>query len=134
MSVPNSQSVPTRLPQCPCICSPSLRLLSGSVLCVCAQLLSCTQPLQPHGMQPARLLCPWSFPSKSTGVGCHFLFQGVFPTQQSNPHLFITWIGRKILYHQAAWESCFCFVNKFICIIFFQILRISYISYLFFSL
>ena len=26
-------------------------------------------------------------PGKSTGVGCHFLFQGTFPTQGSNPGL-----------------------------------------------
>jgi len=26
---------------------------------------------QPHGLQPTRLLCPWGFPGKSTGVGCH---------------------------------------------------------------
>ena len=32
-----------------------------------------------------RLLCPWDFPGKSTGVGFHFLFQGIFPTQGSNP-------------------------------------------------
>ena len=30
---------------------------------------------RPHGPQPTRLLCPWDFPSKSTGVGCHFLLQ-----------------------------------------------------------
>ena len=36
---------------------------------------------------PSRLLCPWDFPGKKTGVGCHFLFQGIFPTQESNPHL-----------------------------------------------
>ena len=36
--------------------------------------------------QPTRLLCPWNFPGKNTGVGCHFLFQGIFPTQRSNPH------------------------------------------------
>ena len=28
---------------------------------------------------PARLLRPWDFPGKSTGVGCHFLLQGIFP-------------------------------------------------------
>ena len=33
---------------------------------------------------PARLLCPWDFPGKNTGVGCHFLLQGIFPTQGSN--------------------------------------------------
>ena len=31
--------------------------------------------LRPHGLQPTRLLCPWDFPGKSTGVGCHRLLQ-----------------------------------------------------------
>ena len=43
--------------------------------------------LRPHGLQPTRLLCPWAFPGKTTGVGCHFLLQGIFPTQGSNPGL-----------------------------------------------
>ena len=34
-----------------------------------------------------RLLQAWDFLSKSTGVGCHFLLQGIFPTQGSNPGL-----------------------------------------------
>ena len=33
------------------------------------------------------LLHPWDFPGKSTGVGCHFLLQGIFPTQGLNPGL-----------------------------------------------
>ena len=28
---------------------------------------------RPHGLQPTRLFCPWDFPGKSTGVGCHCL-------------------------------------------------------------
>jgi len=43
--------------------------------------------MQPHGLQSARLLCPWDFPGKNTGVGCHFLLQGIFLTQELNPHL-----------------------------------------------
>ena len=31
--------------------------------------------LWPHGLQPTRLLCPWDFPGKSTGVGCHCLLR-----------------------------------------------------------
>ena len=31
--------------------------------------------LQPCGLQPTRLLCPWDFPSKSTAVGCHYLLR-----------------------------------------------------------
>ena len=30
---------------------------------------------RPHGLQPTRLLHPWDFPGKSTGVGCHCLLQ-----------------------------------------------------------
>ena len=40
--------------------------------------------LWPHGLQPTRLVCPWHFPSTDTGVDCHFLLQGIFPTQGSN--------------------------------------------------
>ena len=29
----------------------------------------------PHGLQPSRLLRPWDFPGKSTGVGCHCLLR-----------------------------------------------------------
>ena len=41
-------------------------------------------------------------PSKNTGVGCHFLLQGIFPIQDSNPLTNISCgscIGRWILYH-----------------------------------
>ena len=32
-----------------------------------------SDPQRPHGLQPSRLLRPWDFPGKSTGVGCHCL-------------------------------------------------------------
>ena len=37
----------------------------------------------PHGLQPTRLLCPWDFPGKSTGVGCHRLLR---VTRESPPN------------------------------------------------
>ena len=43
--------------------------------------------LQPHGLYPTRLLCPWDSPVKNTGVGCHSLLQGIFQTQGSNRRL-----------------------------------------------
>ena len=43
--------------------------------------------LQPHELWLTRLLCPWDFPGKNTGVGCHFRLQGIFPTQGLNRHL-----------------------------------------------
>ena len=33
--------------------------------------------LRPHGLQPPRLLRPWDFPGKSTGVGCHCLLHPI---------------------------------------------------------
>ena len=39
--------------------------------------LSRVRLLWPHGLQPTRLLCPWDFPGKSTGVGYHCLLQGM---------------------------------------------------------
>ena len=55
-----------------------------------------SDPLQFHGLQPTRLLCPWNSPGKNTGVGSHSLLQGIFLTQGLNvglPHC------RQILYH-----------------------------------
>ena len=46
----------------------------------------------------ARLFCPWNSPGNNTGVGCHFLLQGIFPTQGSNQGLLCF---RQILYHQS---------------------------------
>ena len=43
--------------------------------------------LQPHELQLTRLLRPWNSPGKNTGMGCHTLLQGIFPTEGSNPHL-----------------------------------------------
>ena len=40
--------------------------------------------LWPFGLQAIRLLCPWDFLCKNTEVGCHFILQGIFPTQGSN--------------------------------------------------
>ena len=48
---------------------------------------SCLTLLQPHGLYPASLLCPWNFSGQNTGVGCHFLLQRIFSTQGSNPGL-----------------------------------------------
>ena len=56
--------------------------------CVHAGLVSRScRTLRPHGLEPTRLLCPWDFPGKNTGVRCHALLQGIFPTQGWNPCL-----------------------------------------------
>ena len=42
--------------------------------------------LQPHGLQPTRLLPPWDFPGKNTGVGYHFRLQEIFLTQKKTKY------------------------------------------------
>ena len=51
-------------------------------------------PLRPNGLQPIRFFCPWDFPGKIPGVGCHFLLQGIFPTQGLN---LVSCSGRQML-------------------------------------
>ena len=41
--------------------------------------------LRLHGLYPTRLLCPWNFPGKNTGVSCHFLLQGDLPDPGTEP-------------------------------------------------
>ena len=58
-------------------------------MCMCC-VLSCSfmsDSLWSHELQATGLLCPWDFPGKNSGVGCHALLQGIFLTQGSNPHL-----------------------------------------------
>ena len=42
-------------------------------------------------------LCPWNFPSKNTGVGCHFLLQGIFPNQGSNLIIYVSCIASRFV-------------------------------------
>ena len=72
--------------------------------------------LWPHGLQPARLLCPWDSPfsRQYTGVGCHALLQGIFLTPGSNPSLpHCRWI----LYHLSHQGSPFLILMYIIIIV-----------------
>ena len=57
--------------------------------------------LQPHGLWPPGSSVHGHSPGKNTGVGCHALLQGIFPTQRSKsglPHLgrfFTVWATRE---------------------------------------
>ena len=46
---------------------------------------------RPHGLQPSRLLCPWDFPGKSTGVGCHRLLHLYYLDSAKLIQLWETW-------------------------------------------
>ena len=54
-------------------------------VCMCAQL--CWTLCDPMDCNPPGSSGPWDSPGKNTGVGCHALLQGIFPTQGSNPSL-----------------------------------------------
>ena len=41
---------------------------------MCAKSLQSSPTLQPYGLLPAALLCPWDSPGKNTGVGCCALY------------------------------------------------------------
>ena len=60
-----------------------------------------------------RLLCPWGFSGKNSGVGCHLLLQGIFLTQGSNSCLLHC---RQILYHWATWETIHTYMHTNRCV------------------
>ena len=62
--------------------SPFLQMLGGYIYiyihtAVAKQLQSCPTLCDPIDGSPTRLTHPWDSPGKNTGVGCHFLFQGM---------------------------------------------------------
>ena len=89
----------------------SLCVCVGVWVCVCVRTcihtLGCSvmsNSLQPHGLQPIRVLCPWVFPGKNTGVGCHFLLLGSSWPRDPTHVFCISCIDRRILYHWATGE------------------------------
>ena len=80
-----------RAPSCHCASWPSGGLkalpvfaqerLRPSPPCCPAWSLSCVRLSAAPRAVAARLLCPWDSPGESTGGGCRFLLQGIFPTQ-----------------------------------------------------
>ena len=68
-------------------------------VCGCVSCSVVSDSSQPHGQEPARPQFPWNSPGKSIEVGCHSLFQGIFPTQGLNPgllHFSLSHQGKKI--------------------------------------
>ena len=93
-----------------------LFLLFTKAITPCAVCSVLSQPvvsdsLQPHGLQPARPLCPGDSPGMNTGVGCHTLLQGIFQTQGQNPGLLYC---RQILYHlsQQGIKYLYCYLQN----------------------
>ena len=72
--------------------------------------------LWPHALLLTRPFCPWDFPGKNSGVGCHFLLQEIFPTQGLNLGLLHC---RQLLYHlshqnlKAVWFVAMATIHAF---------------------
>ena len=66
---------------CVCVC---VYLVAQLCLTLCDPMdyIACQAPLSIH------------FPGKNTGVACHFLLQGIFPTQEWNLHLCLRLVGK----------------------------------------
>ena len=60
-------------PKIQCYCHCILQTFWKQVELLLLLLFSCT--VVSDSLEPTRLLCPWDFPGKHTGVGCHFLLQ-----------------------------------------------------------
>ena len=71
--------------------TPSLGSTASHQSTLCSVAQSCLTLCDPVDCS----FCPWNSPGKNTGVGCHFLLYGIFPTQGLNPGLLHC---RQILY------------------------------------
>ena len=60
--------------------------------------------LQPHGLEPSKLLCPWNSPGKNTGLSSLSFFQGIFLTQELNQGL----LHCRKIFNQLSyqWSTC----------------------------
>ena len=70
-----------------------------------AQLLHCVQLFETPWTITHHALLNRDSLGKSTGVGCHFLLQVIFPAQGSNRISCVSCISRWILYHCATWKA-----------------------------
>ena len=72
------------------------------LLCSCGGGLvaKLDQLLQPHGLLLARLLCPWHFPGRNTGLGCLFPSPGDLPDPENEPASPASQMNSSPLIHQ----------------------------------
>ena len=95
-----------------------------------------------HSVMSNYFVTPWTvarqaplsmeFSRKNTGVGCYFLLQGIFPTQELNTCLLHLLYSRQILYHRNTWEAFILWLNYyyvvltvFLCYCFFLLLWLN---------
>ena len=92
--------------------------------------------LQPHGLEPARLLCRWNSPGQNTGVGSIFLLQGIFPTQVLDPG--ISHCRRNELFGQPNSSLCYsgnpcCLYTLYRVLISYTVMPVNFILQIYLS-
>ena len=78
-----------------------LKLAGG----VCAQSLSWVQLFATPWTVAHQAPCPGGSLGKNIGVSCHFLLQGIFLIQGSNPHLESSALAGRFFTASATWEA-----------------------------
>ena len=78
--------------------------------CICLVVRSCPTLCSSVDHSPPGSSVHEILPGKNTGVGCHALPQGIFPTQGSNPHLLHLLHCKRILYVQPPGKPFSCTV------------------------
>ena len=102
--------LPTPCPMSLCRLDAPLHLIKLLLL----RLSVVSYSLRPYGLKPTRFLCPWDFPGKNVGVGCHFLLQRIFHIQGLNLRLLHWQTGSLLLNHQGNPLLIILFYNKLI--------------------
>ena len=98
------------------ICCNETNLKVSTLVCiVCVSVLSLSvmfDSLQPYGLFPTMLLCPWAYSGKDTAMGCYAHLQGIFLTQISNPCLHVSCISSWNLY---SWAQSALYIYSLFC-------------------
>ena len=88
------------LPQCPSFMASPWEKSKGASESDGVSYTVVSDSLRPHGLLPARLLCPWDSPGKGTGVGCHSHLQGNLPDPGMEPGSPALQVDSSLLSHQ----------------------------------
>ena len=87
--------------------------LQSFLLCVCSAAQSCPILRDPMDCRPpGSSVHAWNFPGKNTGVGYHFLLQGIFLTQESNRHLWPWQVDSLPVRHLESLSKAFEFPHR----------------------
>ena len=88
-------------------------------VCICTQSFSHVWLSVTPWTAACQSLCAWDFSGKDTGVGCHFLLQGIFLTHGLNSCLLHWQVDSLPLSHLGNPESFLIVLNRFQCLLFF---------------